>query len=145
MPTTLPPVQPLAPRYSQPPHPQPQPHPQHANTMPQQQQGPPPQDQRPFANHPRYTLSDTPMPPPQGMPGGIPSHPSQSGGRLPGRPPGRRHEIVQHVGSPSPAQSEPPASARPPPASALQSHGPATFAEMGFQVGKAEEKDWVIM
>ncbi|KIJ37935.1 hypothetical protein M422DRAFT_259558 [Sphaerobolus stellatus SS14] len=117
--------------------------------MPQQQQGPPPEDQRPFANHPRYTLSDTPTPPPQGqgMPGDIPSHSSQSGGRLPGRPPGRRHETVQHVGSPSPAQSSPPpASARPPPpASAPQSQGPATFAEMGFQVGKAEEKDCVIM
>ncbi|KIJ51904.1 hypothetical protein M422DRAFT_244282 [Sphaerobolus stellatus SS14] len=119
--------------------------PRHASTMPPGQAGgpPPPQQQkgpqqeRPFANAPRYTLSDTLSPPPAGA--AVASHPSQSG-RVAGGPPGRRHETVQHigggVGSPAPVQSY----SAPP-----QAHGPATFAEMGLQVGQAEEKNCVII
>ncbi|KIJ24823.1 hypothetical protein M422DRAFT_274317 [Sphaerobolus stellatus SS14] len=89
MPATLPPLNNAPPR--------------HASTMPPGQAGgpPPPQQQggpqqeRPFANAPRYTLSDTPSPPPAGA--AVASHPSQSG-RVAGRPPGRRYETVQHVG-----------------------------------------------
>ncbi|KIJ43483.1 hypothetical protein M422DRAFT_253377, partial [Sphaerobolus stellatus SS14] len=116
MPATLPPLNNAPPR--------------HASTMPPGQAGgpPPPQQQggpqqeRPFVNAPRYTLSDTPSPPPAGA--AVASHPSQSG-RVAGRPPGRRYET---------SYSAPP-----------QAHGPATLAEMGFQVGKAEEKDFVII
>ncbi|KIJ48128.1 hypothetical protein M422DRAFT_248308 [Sphaerobolus stellatus SS14] len=55
-----------------------------------------PQQGRPFANAPRYTLSDTPSPPPSGASGAeLHQHPSQSGhGQLAGKPPGRRHEMV---------------------------------------------------
>ncbi|KIJ27329.1 hypothetical protein M422DRAFT_271472 [Sphaerobolus stellatus SS14] len=99
---------------------------------PLQQQGGP-QQERPFANAPRYMLSDTPSPPAGAA---VALHPSQSG-RVTGRPPGHRHEMVQHVGgsvgSPAPVQSY----SAPP-----QAHGPAAVAEMGFQVGKAEEKDY---
>ncbi|KIJ25999.1 hypothetical protein M422DRAFT_38389 [Sphaerobolus stellatus SS14] len=128
MPATLPPLNNARPR--------------HASTMPSGQAGgpPPPQQQggpqqeRPFANAPRYTLSDTPSPPPAGT--AVASHP-----RVAGRPPGRRHETVQHVGGVVGSPAPPVHSYSAP----SQAHGPATLAEMGFQVGKAEEKDRVII
>ncbi|KIJ24817.1 hypothetical protein M422DRAFT_274308 [Sphaerobolus stellatus SS14] len=115
--------------------------PRHASTMPPGQAGgpPPPQQQggpqqeRPFANAPGYTHSDTPSRPPAVA--AVASHPSQSG-RVAGRPPGRRHETVQHVGGGVGSPAPPPVQSYSAPP---QAHGPATLAKMGFQVGKAEE------
>ncbi|KAF8522642.1 HCP-like protein [Hysterangium stoloniferum] len=79
----------------------------------------------------RYSLVDSPSPagtPPPSTGTAAPS--GLQGGRAQGRPPNRRH----------------PSQARQPPQPPRQhSSGPATFAEMGFQSGKAEEKDCVIM
>ncbi|KIJ38205.1 hypothetical protein M422DRAFT_259109 [Sphaerobolus stellatus SS14] len=103
---------------------------------------------------PRYTLTDSPSPHPSQSP--HPSHQSSvgggggvTGGRQAGKPPGRRHETaaagMQHVGQ----QGPPPSSFGGPPPVQSPSQGgpppPATFEEIGFAVGKAEEKDCVIM
>ena len=157
---TPPPTVPAIPVYAQP-----------------QNQPPPTQPLNPRhnPNAPRYTLSDSPTPPPHGGAMSVPPPEQQGSGRMPGKPPGRRHETVQHVGSgpssqqqqqrppsrpqqqqgpppqqqqrpqqgpPPQQQQQPPQQQKPSPA---QQHQPATFAEMGFQVGKAEEKDCVIM
>lgn len=115
----------------------------------------------------RYSLSDAPV-------GGLPASPpvsspsvhgpahGQGHGRAAGRPPGRRHGSSDRVNStpatsagtsPAPLKSGSPAlpppagnggaavPATPRPAAA----GAATFAEMGFQSGKAEDKDCIIM
>ncbi|KIJ30859.1 hypothetical protein M422DRAFT_186581 [Sphaerobolus stellatus SS14] len=131
----------------------------HANTLPPTPNataplvpgGSGPGQARPYnPSAPRYTLTDSPSPHPSQSP--HPSHQSSvgggggiTGGRQAGKPPGRRHETAaagmqqgpppSSFGGPPPAQS--PSQGGPPP--------PATFEEMGFAVGKAEEKDCVIM
>lgn len=92
------------------------------------------QSPRPFANAPRYNLSDpgygsaaSPRPPPQQSSFG---------------PPGRRAERVgsASAGPPQPAEDRPePPRADPP------RKGPQTFAEMGITTTKVEEKECIIM
>ena len=128
---------------------------------PQQQQRPP----QPSHAHSRYSVSLSDSPPAPSPP---PTRtPPAAGGRAAGRPPGRRQDA--HAGSPTPAAQPHPASpapghpgspALPPPERRLSppqgsagppavrkasGTGPATFAEMGFQSGKAEDKECVIM
>ncbi|KIJ27324.1 hypothetical protein M422DRAFT_271465 [Sphaerobolus stellatus SS14] len=119
MPATLPPLSNAPPR--------------HASTMPLGQAGgpPPPQQQG-------GPQQERPLRMRQGA--AVASHPSQSG-RVACRPPGHRHETVQHVGGGVGSPAPPVQSYSAPP----QAHGPAALAEMGFQVGKVEKKDCVII
>jgi hypothetical protein len=141
-------------------------HHQHQHHQQQQQQQQPPPAVA--AGVPaRYSLTDSPAP--AGYP--LPVSPAPSQGRAAGRPPGRRHEANEHVpgyagrnggapampppsGSPqmgapahpgSPGLALPPPSGTPPAAAARPVPAAATFEEMGFKTGKAEDKDCVIM
>lgn len=147
------------------PHPH-APPPHHAQTLNAQGQAPPGQHPRQFSELKRYTLTDGPpagyAPPAAGQ------RPPTSGSgiqptRAQGRPPGRRHEAGPNgggaggqPGTPGPYGGPPnqgyPAGTPPPhPPPGEPSQPPAsrpqatTFAELGFQAGKASEKDCIIM
>ncbi|KAF8471021.1 hypothetical protein JB92DRAFT_2838411 [Gautieria morchelliformis] len=122
-----------------------------------QQYQQPPQQPAVSSAHTRYSLTDSPAP----MGSGVPPSPAPSQGRAAGRPPGRRQQSNDdaaawfphapnaaatnappaHPGSP--ALSLPPPSGTPPAARPVAAA--ATFEEMGFKTGKAEDKDCVIM
>ncbi|KAF8587088.1 hypothetical protein K439DRAFT_1631064 [Ramaria rubella] len=139
---------------------------------PPQQQGPQggagPQLQYANPSQPRYSLVDGPAPAGSGTP---PLNPHRApsagagGGRAAGRPPGRRQGSMGTPGGAGAAQAHaggeygapgPGANGGGPSpgagggfgvphAPAPAAAGPATFAEMGFQTGKAQEKECVIM
>lgn len=126
------------------------------NTSPRQRPiQPRQQSQQQYPNQHRYTLSDAgPFagpPPPNAPPlqgGPIPP----GGGRPAGRPPAQRLQSGPQRQQNGPGG--PPAAPAPAPEvgmggtvvfPAKPSRGPATFAEMGFQGAKAEDKECVIM
>jgi TPR repeat protein len=102
--------------------------PSHQNSAPSgfaQQQ----QQQQQFANAPRYNLSDKPSPS---------STPAPLPGRQQGAPPPASTPIT-HLASPPPAQ--PPTR----PVTTAPAMKYETFAQMGIQGGKAQEKECIIM
>lgn len=118
-----------------------------ANVSPRPRPAAPPGRQ--FPNQHRYTLVD-----PGSGPSGGSSPPSRtqspSSARQPGRPPGQRSASGPAPGGmapPVPNAGGPPEDT-PPPSRAPQrpaAKGPATFAEMGIQGAKLEEKECIIM
>ncbi|KIL58303.1 hypothetical protein M378DRAFT_332549 [Amanita muscaria Koide BX008] len=104
-----------------------------------------------FPNVNRYTLTDNPGPPGRNL---SPARPMSGGGPGAGRY-GRGGRAVSggvgmttppHNSSPGPSHSPLPSETGPEAAtSAKQYKGPATFAEMGIQGVKAEDKECVIM
>lgn len=90
---------------------------------------PQPQTPRPFANAPRYNLSD---------PGAV----TTNGPRPPPSQPQTPFGPPRREGRPTPTQPTP--TNRPDTPSGPKK-GPATFAEMGITTAKVEEKDCVIM
>jgi len=107
------------------------------------------QNPRQFPNQHRYTLVD-----PGSGPSGNSLPPSRTqsppSARQPGRPPGQRSASGPAPGgvtSPVPNAGGPPEDT-PPPSKVPQrpaGKGPATFAEMGIQGAKLEEKECIIM
>jgi hypothetical protein len=101
-----------------------------ARPRPQKQQ-----QQLPAQN--RYTLSD----PGSGSASPANSRPPSQAPPSQFRPPGQRKQSGGTAGSPANSSpSTPPVQQQPP-----KKTGPATFAEMGIQGGKAEDKECVIM
>ncbi|GJJ14818.1 hypothetical protein Clacol_009086 [Clathrus columnatus] len=132
--------------------------PSHAHTLgPPTGQGAAGQHPRQFSELKRYTLTDgRPVdyggsPPPQ-QPYAPTSGSGIQPGRAAGRPPGRRHG---HENGPIPAPNQgntggapgiqPVLEQPPPPPPAARPHAATTFAELGFQAGKAQDKDCIIM
>ncbi|KAF8875033.1 hypothetical protein BD779DRAFT_1678416 [Infundibulicybe gibba] len=108
--------------------------------------GPRPKPQQ-FPGSNRYTLTDSPVPP--GGPGA--PGPAQGGGRTQspgGRPAGAGRGGGRIVSGGTGAGGPPPAAPAPvstPKPAKPGKPGPTTFAEMGIQGAKAEEKECVIM
>jgi hypothetical protein len=117
-------------------------HPSHANSMPG---GEGAQPGRPFAHAQRYSLADpgsSPKTSAAPLPGSSSSAPPGQGGRTQtpgGRTPGGR--IASGAGGPQ----SPPSHAASPAPSSQSSVKYQTFAEMGIQSGKVEDKECVIM
>ncbi|KAL4079382.1 HCP-like protein [Scleroderma citrinum] len=116
-----------------------------ANASPRVAQAPAPgQPPRQFPNQHRYTLVDPGSAPGSSSPPSRTQSPPYA--RQAGRPPGQRSASGPAPG-PAPSNAGPPEDV-PPPSRAPQrppARGPSTFAEMGIQGAKLEEKECVIM